>query len=58
LQYTEYWWGEFTIRDSVFGGVFYMTTGLHALHVFIGVIFLTVILIIMIKVILSYAGST
>jgi len=34
--------GEFTIADSVFGSVFYMTTGLHALHVIAGVLFLTI----------------
>jgi cytochrome c oxidase subunit 3 len=37
--------GEFTIADSVFGSVFYMTTGLHAIHVIAGVSFLTVGLI-------------
>ena len=42
LQYNEYLNGEFTIADSVFGSVFYMTTGLHALHVIAGVVFLTV----------------
>ena len=42
LQYNEYSLGEFTIADSVFGTVFYLTTGLHALHVIVGVIFLTV----------------
>lgn len=33
LQFNEYSAGEFTIADSVFGSVFYMTTGLHAIHV-------------------------
>jgi len=42
LQFTEYSNGEFTIADSVFGSVFYMTTGLHALHVIIGVLFLSI----------------
>lgn len=42
LQYTEYHYGEFTIADSVYGSVFYMTTGLHALHVIIGTLFLIV----------------
>jgi len=42
LQYNEYSNGEFTIADSVFGSVFYMTTGLHAIHVIAGVLFLTV----------------
>jgi cytochrome c oxidase subunit 3 len=45
LQSTEYYYSEFTISDSVFGSVFFMTTGLHALHVIIGVIFLFVQLI-------------
>ena len=45
LQYTEYYYGEFTLRDSVFGGVFYMTTGLHALHVMVGVVFLAFTLV-------------
>ena len=30
--------------DGVQGGVFYMMTGMHALHVFTGVIFLTIVL--------------
>lgn len=42
LQGTEYYWGEFTISDSVFGNVFYCTTSLHGIHVIIGVLFLTV----------------
>jgi cytochrome c oxidase subunit 3 len=44
LQYNEYLYGEFTIADSVFGSVFYMTTGLHAIHVIIGVLFLAIAL--------------
>ena len=40
LQYTEYSYGEFTIADSVFGSIFYMTTGQHAIHVMIGTLFL------------------
>jgi len=39
IQYTEYIWSEFTIADSVFGTVFYMTTGLHGIHVLAGVSF-------------------
>ena len=42
LQFVEYSFGEFTISDSVFGSVFYMTTGLHAIHVIVGVFFLFV----------------
>lgn len=40
LQFNEYLYGEVTISDSVYGSVFYMTTGLHALHVIVGVLFL------------------
>ena len=40
LQYNEYYYGSFTLADSVFGSVFYMTTGLHALHVIVGVLLL------------------
>ena len=41
-QSIEYNFAEFTIADSVFGSIFYMTTGLHFLHVVAGVIFLTI----------------
>lgn len=39
LQYNEYTYGEFTISDGAYGSVFYCTTGLHAIHVIVGVIF-------------------
>jgi cytochrome c oxidase subunit 3 len=42
LQGEEYLDAPFSINDSVFGSVFYMTTGLHGLHVIIGTIFITV----------------
>ena len=42
LQLTEYSFGTFTISDSVFGSVFYMTTGLHGIHVIVGIIFLVI----------------
>jgi cytochrome c oxidase subunit 3 len=45
LQYTEYTFGEFSIADSIFGSIFYMTTGLHAIHVIIGVLLLGISLI-------------
>lgn len=38
----EYYLGEYTFSDSVFGSVFYLTTGLHGVHVIVGVIFLFV----------------
>jgi len=36
LQYFEYVNAPFTIADSVFGSVFYCSTGLHGLHVLVG----------------------
>nr|WCZ71281.1 cytochrome c oxidase subunit III [Hylobitelus xiaoi] len=45
LQALEYMEAPFTIADSVYGSTFFMTTGLHGLHVIIGSIFLLVCLI-------------
>lgn len=45
LQAFEYSSAPFSISDSVYGSVFYMATGFHGLHVFIGTCFLTVCLI-------------
>lgn len=45
LQAFEYITAPFTISDSVYGSCFYMATGFHGFHVFIGTIFLTVCLI-------------
>jgi cytochrome c oxidase subunit 3 len=42
LQYVEYSEAGFTIADSVFGTVFFASTGLHGLHVIVGTIFITV----------------
>lgn len=42
LQITEYNYGEFNFSDSIYGSIFYLTTGLHGLHVLVGVIFLIV----------------
>ena len=42
LQYYEYTESSFTISDSVYGTVFYASTGLHGLHVIIGTIFILV----------------
>lgn len=49
LQGFEYINASFTISDSVYGSVFYMTTGLHGSHVLIGSLFLIVCLIRVIK---------
>ena len=40
LQAVEYLDAPFTISDSVYGSCFYMTTGFHGFHVFIGTCFL------------------
>jgi len=42
LQYIEYSHAGFTIADSVYGAVFYASTGLHGLHVLVGTIFILV----------------
>ncbi len=45
LQGMEYADAPFTITDSVYGSVFYASTGLHGAHVIIGTLFLIVCLI-------------
>ncbi len=42
LQYVEYNQAMFTFADSVYGSVFFASTGLHGLHIIIGTIFLSV----------------
>jgi cytochrome c oxidase subunit 3 len=45
LQALEYVTAPFCISDSVYGSIFYMATGFHGFHVFIGTVFITVCLI-------------
>jgi cytochrome c oxidase subunit 3 len=45
LQVFEYCSAAFTISDGVFGSTFYIATGFHGFHVFIGTCFLTVCLL-------------
>jgi len=42
LQAYEYVTSPFSISDSVFGSTFYMATGFHGFHVFVGTCFLAV----------------
>ena len=44
LQVFEYVQCSFTIRDRVFGSIFFIATGFHGLHVIIGSLFLSVCL--------------
>lgn len=42
FQAYEYYQAPFSITDSAFGSAFFVSTGLHGLHVIVGTIFLTV----------------
>lgn len=55
LQGLEYLEAPFTITDSVFGSCFYMATGFHGFHVFIGTCSLTVSFF---RIVLNHFTST
>jgi len=49
FQLFEYLRANFTISDGVYGSTFYMATGFHGFHVFVGTCFLTVCLVRLMK---------
>lgn len=50
LQLFEYKSRFFSIRDSVFGSIFFIATGFHGIHVIVGSLFLLVCLIRILKI--------
>jgi cytochrome c oxidase subunit III len=44
VQAYEYFHAPFSFRDSIYGATFFMATGFHGFHVFVGTIFLLVCL--------------
>lgn len=43
FQSLEYILSYFSINDSIYGSLFYVTTGFHGFHVLIGLIFITIL---------------
>jgi cytochrome c oxidase subunit 3 len=55
LQGVEYFEAPFSISDSVYGSCFFMTTGFHGFHVFIGTCFLFISLL---RIVINHFTST
>jgi cytochrome c oxidase subunit 3 len=45
VQFYEYAHAPFTFKESIYGATFFMATGFHGFHVFIGTVFLLVCLL-------------
>ncbi len=45
VQFYEYAHAPFAFKDSIYGATFFMATGFHGFHVFVGTIFLAICLI-------------
>jgi cytochrome c oxidase subunit 3 len=45
IQYLEYDEAQFAMADGVYGRTFFMATGFHGIHVFVGTRFLFYVLI-------------
>nr|AKE49629.1 cytochrome c oxidase subunit III [Liposcelis nr. bostrychophila AZ] len=55
LQGLEYKFTSFTMMDSIYGSIFFMSTGFHGFHVILGTIFISLSLMRLIK--LEYSNS-
>jgi len=55
FQGLEYVYAPFNISDSVYGSCFYMTTGFHGFHVFVGTVALIVSFV---RVVLNHFTNT
>lgn len=54
IQYQEYIESAFTIADGVYGSTFFVATGFHGFHVLVGARYLTYVLIMMLRGLLTF----
>lgn len=54
MQYIEYAESAFCIRDGVYGSTFFVRTGFHGFHVIVGATYLTYVLVLIARGILTY----